>query len=93
LYGAKQHVTNPWRNGSLTDQTNFAKQNPELVAFYKREAEQVDLPWSEKGSQKCDATKMALPLRLTLALRRGRQETTLASPTDVRCRPSPVVGG
>ena len=59
-YGAEQHETNPFRTGNLTDHSNFAKQHPELVPFYKGEAEHVVLPWSESGAKNLTTTSLLL---------------------------------
>ena len=59
-YDAKAHEVNPWRSGNLTDHTNFAKQHPELVEFYKGESQPVELPWSESGSKNLTTISLLL---------------------------------
>jgi len=59
-YDADAHATNPWRSGNLTDQTQFARQNSELVPFYKNEAEDVVLPWTETGSKNLTTISLLL---------------------------------
>ena len=59
-YDADAHETNPFRTGNLTDHTNFAKHHPELVPFYKGEAEHVVLPWSESGAKNLTTISLLL---------------------------------
>jgi len=49
-YTANTHKTNPFVNGSLTDQSRFAAMSPELAQFFKAEAEPVKLPFGVNGN-------------------------------------------
>ena len=44
-YSEAEHHTNPFRGNDLQAQGQLNRENPELAAFYKREAEPVRLPW------------------------------------------------
>jgi hypothetical protein len=59
-YDADQHETNPFRNGNLSDQSKFAQRHADLVPFYKSEAEDTVLPWSEQGSKNLTTISLLL---------------------------------
>ncbi len=44
-YGAAEHERNPFITGDITAQMRLQKDDPQLAAVYKREAEPLQLPW------------------------------------------------
>jgi hypothetical protein len=43
-YGEKEHQLNPFRGDNKTAHAQFTKRDPELAAFYEREAKDVEVP-------------------------------------------------
>jgi hypothetical protein len=43
-YGEKEHQLNPFKNDNQTARAQFMKRDPELAAFYEREAKDVEVP-------------------------------------------------
>jgi hypothetical protein len=75
-YGETQHASNPYRNGSLTARSDFARANPKpIVDYYKLESEtKIRVPWLE--SNLTDRMNLAKNQQLNELLPRTRELMT-----------------